>query len=282
MSRMRLPVVLSLLLCAASVSAANKGGGTFRKGTNKLTMKYVCAYRLPARSGQATKVYLTSHPLSCADFDGMFDPDSSISSKMREANGGLVRITINEDGSEAGLYLDMNNPSDSFNVSGSGDFAVTANTDKRIEGSWATKGPQEFFDKTFEFKMNWAADVLAGAVTGTALPAGGGDPGKAYLAYVNAVNKKDHKSLKKMLPQNRAESVYASEGSDYFEDSFKWYRESELVSAKVLSGWVNGETATLKVEGKLGSGDKAGGYVQMKREGGTWKPAENSLSTIYE
>lgn len=282
MARMRLFVVLSLLVCALPASAANKGGGTFRKGTNKLTMKHVCAYRLPSRSGNAVKVYLTSHPVTCAEFDGLFDPDSAISSKLREVSGGFVRVTVNEDGSEGGLYFDTNEPSDSFNVSGSGEFTLPINTEARIEGSWVTKKPEEFFDKTFEFKLNWAADVLTGAVTGTPLPAGGGDAGKAFLAYVNAVNRKDHKSLKKILPQGRAEEVYSSEGSDYFEESFKWFRDSELISAKVLSGWVNGDTATLKVEGKTGSGEKSGGFVQMKREDGAWRPGPKALSTIFE
>jgi hypothetical protein len=276
-------LLVSLMLSTTAAFAANKGGGTFRLATNKLTVKHVCAYRVPSvRSADgkpSVSVFLTSHPIDCASLDGMLDPLRGISASMREVRGGFISVQIDSAGAEAGLYFDTNEPSDSFNTSGSGEFKTTVNTAQRTEGTWFTKEPKTFFDKTFEFKLNWAADILSGATDGKPLPAGGGDPGKAFLAFVNAVNKKDHKTIKAYLGAERAGEVYSAEGTDYFNDSFKYFRDAEMVSGKVLSGWIDGDRATLKMEGKTGEGNDTHGYVQMLRAGGAWKLGPKEMTS---
>jgi hypothetical protein len=125
--------------------------------------------------------------------------------------------------------------------------------------------------------------VTKGPVTGTPLPAGGGEAGKAYLAYAAAVGKQDYAKIKTLISAEKAARIFEGEGSEYFKDAFDWFRNSQPASPKVVSGLANGDRVTLTVEGKSydDKDAKIKGRVRMVKAGKGWKVVEEDLTTAY-
>ena len=199
------PVALSAaLIAAAPAGAANTGSGTFRLDKTKSTFNSVCAYRVPnpqAPGSTQVAVILTSKPLDCAAHDRGFTPVESADEALNALEAASATLTISPGGDRADGSWRSRQPSDGFSFGGQGDLKITKNTDSRIEGRYSTATPQSFFDKTFEFDLKFAADVLGGAVQGTPLPAGGGDPGKVFQALIKALGKKDVSAAARSSPQ---------------------------------------------------------------------------------
>src|SRR5438046_1262628 len=104
------------------------------------------------------------------------------------------------------------------------------------------------------------------ALKGTQLPAGGGDPGKAYMAYTKVLAAGDLKALRKALTADRAKSLDDPD----FKAMFPMIQAMQAKDIKVTGGAVDGDTATLMATGKDGDATSHG-TIAMVREGGAWK-----------
>lgn len=161
------------------------------------------------------------------------------------------------------------------------DFQLVARTKDTIEGSIATKKEEKFSDHKFRTNVRFHA-VLRTAkreepppdpkTGGTKLPPGGGEPGKAYFAYQQAVQKKDVAAIRKL------------KSADMPDMSDKDIREAlELMAAMspskitISEGYVKGDDAVLYVTG-LEDGQKRYGTVRMSRVGGEWQPSNEKWS----
>lgn len=123
----------------------------------------------------------------------------------------------------------------------------------------------------------------------TALPADGGDPGKAYLAEVSAVSAaveaNDPDAAAKALG-DWGEAVLGA--TDYRGPVAMPDRQRKLkaqatrfvLEAKVLGGWQLGDTAVLVVEGRNGVGATVRGPLLMRLENGTWQRAGDDMVEI--
>ncbi len=105
---------------------------------------------------------------------------------------------------------------------------------------------------------------------GPALPAGGGEPGKAYMAY--------HEALAGGQPAKIRPTLSKENGKD-LDEAVKRGRAADMVgqfteehptkSVKILRGWSKGDTAVLLWEGEKGQ-IKLTGEAVLVREGGRW------------
>lgn len=284
-SRLAAPAVL-LTFASVPALAAGSASGSFRYDKVTLKVKHACAILVPEDGDPAkhrTLLYLSDKPLDCAAADAALDPEEVLDGQVRGAKGGSVRIPILPGGEAGTLFFWSTEPSESFNSGGIGQLTLKANSEARIEGSFATTKPESFFDKTYEFKLSFAADVTKGPVTGTPLAAGGGEAGKAYLAYAAAVAKKDYAKIKALVSAEKSAKIFESEGSDWFNDSFDWFRNTQPASPKVVSGLANGDRVTLTVEGKSydDKDAKIKGRVRMAKDAKGWKLVEEDLATVY-
>jgi hypothetical protein len=106
--------------------------------------------------------------------------------------------------------------------------------------------------------------VCSAGVKGSALSADGGEPGKDYMTYVKAVEKRDGATIRKM-----AEVPPGTSDKDLKE-------QMEMVAAmtptgqKIVSGSMSGNKATLNVTGML-EGKKQYGTIDLQKRGGVWK-----------
>jgi len=105
--------------------------------------------------------------------------------------------------------------------------------------------------------------VASAAAKGTKLPADGGEPGKDYMTYIKALQKRDGATIRKMAEVGPASDKELKE-------------QMEMVAAmtptdlKIASGTLNGDAAVLNVTG-MQEGKKQYGTIEMKKKGGVWK-----------
>lgn len=105
---------------------------------------------------------------------------------------------------------------------------------------------------------------------GPALPAGGGEPGKAYMAY--------HEAMVTGVPAKVLPHLSKANGK-YIDEAVKKGRSAQIMkvyakehpdkSVKIVRGWSKGDTALLLWEGET-SILRLSGEAVMVREGGRW------------
>ena len=99
------------------------------------------------------------------------------------------------------------------------------------------------------------------------LPAGGGDPGKAYAAYLKLLANGDMKGV--LAGVSAARSKQASADPD-FKKLFPLLQAMQPKEIKITSGAVDGNNATLIATGKDGD-TVSHGTVTLVKEAGAWK-----------
>ena len=156
-------------------------------------------------------------------------------------------------------------------------------TDTRVEGSIQSNGPQTFpHDDAHEYKISFNAEVMplkpaaepsesvkrsSNVRKGTPLPGGGGDPGRALLAYCEALRKGDLEALQ------RTDVTLAEATASQLEDIrglLQIMKAGAPEDVKILRGWVQDDEALLEVQGVV-MGQKVKGEAIMARAGGAWR-----------
>ena len=270
------------LLCVAFAShAADRGSGHFREGEVRLEVKYAIAVANEEDDGgDRTFVYLSDVPLDAAKIAGAFHASSAAEAQMGDGSAGYVRVCIDAEGGECGLYFSHNKPTASFNSSGYGEFKLQAAPAGRVAGRWVLAEPDDFFGETYDFDLVF--DAAVAPPPGKPLPADGGEPGKAYRAWTAAVAKGDLPVLRTLVGGDYNGWRIKSDDQDDVKAALKDLRDGTPVEAKVLSGRIDGDNAVLWVEGKDRDDILRRGRVLLQRDGGGWRYMEADLSNVEE
>jgi hypothetical protein len=107
----------------------------------------------------------------------------------------------------------------------------------------------------------------------TTLPADGGEPGKAYMAYSKAFAVGDIPALKKMVSAERAKQL----DDPQMKEMLPMMQALQPKDIKILGGTMTSKDATLKAEGKAeGAEQKQTGEIHMVLEDKVWKLEKES------
>jgi hypothetical protein len=137
---------------------------------------------------------------------------------------------------------------------------------ERFSGRIHLPEEQKFFDDTFQYDFTFSAPLSdPDAPLGDPLPADGGEPGKAYLAWVAAIHAGDIGRLQKLVPAEMASRFEGEDGKQGLE----MMQAMTPTEVQVLGGSSDGSTAILKVEGVM-DGAKVSGEVTLERRGEHW------------
>src|ERR1051326_8739677 len=171
----------------------------------------------------------------------------------------------------------------SFSGVGAQKLDVTAMDAKHVAGRIYLEKPDEFFKNTYIYDVKFDApfsaapkEADAASLKGTQLPAGGGDPGKAYMAYTKVLAAGDLKGLRKA--QGAAARRGQALGRSQLKEKVPDDQAMQAKNIKVTGGAVDGDTATLLATGKDGDAT-TNGTITMVRESGAWKVAKESWKT---
>jgi hypothetical protein len=115
---------------------------------------------------------------------------------------------------------------------------------------------------------------------GQALPADGGAPGKAYLAYHAALGKPDTSALKALLSPGNLEVFARAEKNDNLPGYVTFLAEKHpMKSVRITRGWSTGTKASLLVEGENPIG-KVAGEVFLLNTKGVWGVDEELVDLV--
>ncbi len=270
--------VVFLLASSTAMGATpvNPNGGHFRLDAQRLDAKFVIAVvRDEGKDdlGPQTLVYLSDAPLDAARVAAAFDPDGAVRTQLDDKSGSYVRLCIDSDGAECGLFFSP----EGFNSGGYGKVLLATNDAGHIAGSWVLEKPETFFDKTYDFDLHF--DVAITQPPGKELPANGGEPGKAYRAYITALANGDLPALRQLTDQDHGYR-FPQDDESRAKESLKSARDGEPLTAKIERGRLDGDNAVLWVDGVDRDDIHRRGRVRMHQESGNWQFVESDLDSV--
>lgn len=274
-------VLLATLLCAApGVHAADRGSGHFRKGEVRTDLKHAVAVmdEDAMDGGGATYVYLSDVPFDAKAIASAFHASTAAEQQLGDGSAGYVRICINAEGGECGLYFSHNKPNASFNTSGYGAFKLAQAPAGRVAGRWVLAEPDDFFGETYDFDLVF--DVAVTRPAGKSLPADGGEAGKVYRGWTSAVAKGDVGRLRELGGGGYDVWRLKSEDQDDVKAALKDLRDGTPVAPTILGGRIDGDTAVLWVEGVDRDDILRRGRVLLQRADGVWRYMEADLDSV--
>ena len=172
-----------------------------------------------------------------------------------------------------------------FSSVGTQKLELTAMTPTHVAGSVKMPKMDDFFDEKFQYAATFDLPVGKPAgppppptLKGSPLGAGGGDPGKTYLAYLKTVAGGDMKAFLSGITAARAKE--ASSDPD-FKKLFPLMQAMQPKGVKVTKGAIDGNNATLLATGKDGD-QTSTGTITMVKEGGAWKVEREEWKTRSE
>jgi len=273
----RLP--LALILVATSAFA--DGSGTLYQEGKPTALVSAYAYRGPDpfdKTKEITTVVFADKPIDAAAANASADRGEAVSDQLRNAQATRVELNLESDGSVQNVNISA--PGSSGSQSGSGWYTLKLvhNDAKRVEGTFrsndeADKKDGRFYDLKFALNLPGAPDL------GAALPADGGEPGKAYRAYLAALKKGDIDALTKTMTKDRGAEIAAHRNDPDFKMMFAFIQQSAMRDPKIVKGFSKGDSATLELSGKDGDGNNATSTATMQKEGGTWRLAKESMTS---
>jgi hypothetical protein len=150
----------------------------------------------------------------------------------------------------------------------------TARTATRIDGHVFSPAPLKSMDgTTYTVDLRFGVDVAA-PPSGTTLPSGGGDPGKALTTFLAVSQKKDWAAIK---------AGSSADALKTFDKSYNSAAENAESAADLLKAWIplakmnitggqlRGNVAILDIEGELFPGQLGLSLVQMVKTGAVWR-----------
>ncbi len=278
-----LAYVVPLVVVTATAAAAGPASGTVKSETGTISPTQAIAYVVrDGRNARNRRVelLLTDVPVDAARLAGDLDPHATAINfdELRDRN--YLLLWIGADGAVTMNATYTKTMTQYMNdASGGLKAELTTNTPAKIEGRVFSAAPLKTMDgPTYTIDVKFSAEVMP-ALTGTPLPAGGGDPGKALTGFLAAVTKKNWPGIKaglspKALPGYDRDYNTPAENASSAVDIFN--ARLPMTKAKVAGGvMVSESVAVLELEGER-FGSRALSLVKMVKTGAAWQFEESA------
>ncbi len=283
----------AFLLLAASITSASESQvtGTFRVGKTVIAPKHAAAYRtrdsFDARK-IVTELVLSEYQFDVAGAAAALDPHTFMMNDPSLRSGNYIILWINENGDvdmnatfTEGMIQYLASTEKKGIMNRELKAALKENEPGRVAGRVYTPKPVKAYDGKYELDVTFSTDVR-GREVGALLPAGGGEPGKAFQGLLAAIAKKDGAVLKRFLSRNLVEILYDSEiEAENYESAINILNFTlPKKDVKVVGGDLKSDTAILEVEGAIGETTMAVYLIRMVKEGGKWMFDEASMAGL--
>jgi hypothetical protein len=266
-------VLLAVSLPAFAADGKVDGSLTANGKTFKLTHAYATKRKSPFdKAKTVTQLIFSDRELSPAAASD--DIELMQAQDKQQLSGFTATIDADKQVISATVFSPAFKKMHQFSGVGMQKASLTASTDTHIAGSITMAKPDDFFDEKYQYNATFDLPVgkPAGpppppALKGTPLPAGGGEPGKAYMAYLKLLAGGDMKAFLGGVSAARAKE--ASSDPD-FKKLFPLLQAMQPKGVKITGGAINGTSATLLATGK-DDNQTSNGTITMVKEGGAWK-----------
>ena len=280
MSRPCVGWVALLFLASSALASAQTARGAFESQpegsiTPTVAAAYIVRDQFNPRQNQV-EVILSTAAVDVAKAVTELAPHTMVINDAALKDTNYVLIWIGADGKvsmNATFSKTMTQFVDRASADGALRAELTTNTPDKVAGRIFTPAPVKTMSgSTYSVDLTFSAPVTK-AAAGTALQAGGGEPGKALLGFFAARQKKDWPSLKAALSPAASERFVKSYNDDKENladllGTLEFWLPAK--DAKITGGKLSGDEAVLDVEGVLASGIKALTLVRLIRRPSGW------------
>jgi hypothetical protein len=285
----KLWIIICLILSSVTLSAAESKTGTatgtftWKDQTHQIKYAYATQTEDPFDESKKNAFLLLLADAPITQDVSKLDRFSMVRLlEQKNLNGIVVGIDAKND-------LFFTDIPRGFSGSGVADFEPGQMKPGFIEGRLHTNGMRKFFDSPYQFDVSFKAAVqsqkVMNAKNGTALPNGGGEPGKAYLVYAKALEAGDLESMMKhkelSSEQIQKMEQVKKESPEQFKQQMAMLSKFTKKNIKVLEGYTNGKEAMLSVEGIDPLSNKSvRGKVEMKQVNGQWMLVDENWDAV--
>jgi hypothetical protein len=273
--------VLALGLASAPAMAAVKGQCTY-KGKNLAYVDGVAAMA-PDPFEETEKVptmWFVTVPFAAGELAGKKDLDDAVTQHSFDKDSSSLQLRLDKTGKMVeGLQLYVP-PGTSYSSSSNevGKLTMKGAFSSKAAGSWSLDDDDIKCNFNFDFATGPGGKVAAATLPapppkawGTALPAGGGAPGAAYMAMHKAALAGDVNAMIRLATKERAAEMEKARKQPEFAGMIELIKAMEPAEVRVVSGQADATHAELQIAGKEGDGAKMKGTVKLLMEGGAWK-----------
>lgn len=222
-------------------------------------------------------VLLSDQPLDCEAYASWVIPGNGAhGDAVSRGNGGLLQLDIGP-GPKLSRVTVSGVGYTLGNDSCEGCESQIAAGGQGITGKVATTNP--LMDGKIAIDASFDLPRPAGPASGEAL-AGGGDPGKAWLAYLAAHVAGDYAALQQLMPAGEAEDDWGwYTGEAERSEAIKSAGSMQPKSAKIVQAWKIGNGALLVAEAESphGDGSRYKAYASLGHDGKSWRVRESRL-----
>jgi len=271
-------VVAFMLAVSAGPVVAGPASGMVKSKTGAITPKHAVAYVVrDGRNARNTRVelLLTDVAVDAERLRGELDPHVIAINLEELRDRNYLLLWVAADGTVTMNATYSKTMTQYLNDTAGGLTATfTTNSATRVEGRVWSEAPLKSMDgDTYSIDVRFTADVMP-ALTGTALPAGGGEPGKALTAFLGAVRKKQWPVIKaglsaKALPMFDKDYNSPAENAESAADLFTAWLPMDKLRVGV-GQLVTPTVAVLEVEGER-FGSPWMSLVRMVNTAGVWQ-----------
>ncbi|MEA2238611.1 MAG: hypothetical protein QOC81_3335 [Thermoanaerobaculia bacterium] len=275
MIRLRALPLLALLLASTNL-AADDAGGTFHYGKSTFKIVNAVAYQRDSSDPKkpVTVVLAADFKIDVPALVAALDPTNALVAQVaRNERGNFVRVTL-ADPNRCGIWAFLDTGKQ-VELSDNYPARTTASSASRITGECSTSKPEKtLFGDEYEFHLAYDLPITPIAKPAS-LPAGGGEPGHAFVALIDAIRAGDWDASHLHLREDDIPSTKPapSDKKHFFEGLALNYPKS----ATVAGGLIKGDQAQLQISGASYDGSKIKGDIAMKRVAGNWRVVDMSL-----
>jgi hypothetical protein len=272
-------MVATLAGLVASVFAAGVApvaSGPFKSQQLAMHIKSAMAFRGKSilDKSDVIVVAVTSAEMDSDALAGYVDRRRAIDRRIKDDDTGVVYLEFKPDGKYRGLsyYFARGN---GCGYCGGGVTSTVKLANGRLSGSLKSSDDKPAFD--LELDVPIVPDDH-----GAPLPADGGAPGKAYLAYHEALVKRDAKALRTVLSDELRKTLDGAtkEGKAAAYLSYL-AKEHPSKSVQITKGFSKSGQAVLLIAGES-STVKLTGEVVLLSQGGSWRIDDELTDVVLQ
>ncbi|MEP6994302.1 MAG: hypothetical protein ABI968_07255 [Acidobacteriota bacterium] len=260
--------LVAALAAPADAQAPGTASGKFadQKWTLDISGAYAFRDKSAGTDDPVIRVAISNTGFVPDAFDEHYDRGHAINTLFVDDETKVVYFEFDESGKYHGLSY--------YFESGDGcGFCFDSKVKSSVKAAGGRlKGDLSYDGDDRQFQLTLDVPIPA-KVWGDALPKDGGAPGKAYLAYHAALEKRDKKAIFALLDADRKSSFTKYEKEDKLDGylEYRWREEHvEMTAVTITGGFIRGDHAVVLFDGKNAYIDAMHGEAVLRREGGAW------------